>query len=835
MPRPSRFRFKQRPVVHRFSTPSRFWRRMGAWGLFLLTCGVAWIAFTLGTAPGAEAQQSGSVRSQEEQLIREFVLPAPPRQAPVYRPAPAAPVAPAPALAPAPAATRPAASTPSQEKSAAAPTPARPATTKAYEYVLEFNRSPVIGNRFRMEGTLAGARLGFTRPRNWTVKSAKAIVRFQHSPSLVANRSNLTVRVNDTSIGSVPLNRSDSEIGQVVFNIPPRLLQDYNELAMLTQQTNASECPNPSDPTLWTEVLPDSRIVFEFEPQPVRMDLARYPYPVMDVLGLDPDRLAYLKPKEVDEAWMTAAARLQSSLAMLSEFHSVESRVISSLSEAKDNERIVIIGTPANQPTLSSLKLPFALQGNQVMDGNKSALPGDVGVLMLTTTKEGAPVLIATGNDVAGVEKAVQFAVQPDDRQQGAGQAILVNSINDVPTPPARDMAGFLPNKDTFQLSDLKLIRTNQPFQDVTVTGAAPPPVEINFHALPDDRFLRGSTMNLDFSYGPQINPRKAAVEVRLDGVAVGGKQLTSTEGGRETLLVNLPEELIRPNSVLAVRFSLPSRDVTKCGAAFDPQIWATVHASTRFNLKRENAVQLPDLKLLQTGFPLTAPQDLSSTALVLPDSPNNDDLNTMLELGNRLGRLADARSVKLDVYRSTTLPADVRNQKHLVGIGTRDRFPLPEVFQVGGMNLGNFFSRQNRQSQVQALGDAQGMVKSVVSPWNKERILIGLTGQTSEGLKDVQDLLSNDPLFFQMQGDTVLVSRNQAEPSPYDASGYNLAFLQETQPQTIDRSGPLSRASNFLQNRWFMLPVGMVAASLLFFGIIQFYLNRLSRSGGAR
>ncbi|MGF1677532.1 MAG: cellulose biosynthesis cyclic di-GMP-binding regulatory protein BcsB, partial [Rivularia sp. (in: cyanobacteria)] len=63
------------------------------------------------------------------------------------------------------------------------------------EYILEFNRSPVVGNRMRLRGVYSEGRLGFTRPRGWNIGTVKALIRFQHSPALYANRSNLTVLV----------------------------------------------------------------------------------------------------------------------------------------------------------------------------------------------------------------------------------------------------------------------------------------------------------------------------------------------------------------------------------------------------------------------------------------------------------------------------------------------------------------------------------------------------------------------------------------------------------------------------------------------------------------
>ncbi|MBD2069464.1 cellulose biosynthesis cyclic di-GMP-binding regulatory protein BcsB [Leptolyngbya sp. FACHB-671] len=840
--RPSRHSPPSFPL-RRVSSRFRLWRR----SLILLFC-LSCLSTLLGLTTLAQAQTDRPIQQQEEQVIREFVLPEAPRQAPVYRPRPAPPSAP-PASSggrsqpsntsprPAPAARQPAPApvAESTEEPATSPEePATPATT--YEYMLSFNRSPVVGNRLRLEGIYPETRLGFTRPRGWGVKSAKALIRFQHSPALLPNQSSMTVRVNDTSIGSVALNRPNSQVGQVLFNIPTSLLQDRNEISIATQQQNSEECTDPTDPMLWTEVLPDSKLLFEFEPQAVALDFNRYPYPFIDDLGLDRDRLVYLRPKELSESWLTSAARFQASAGRYADFRPVDTRMVTDLDQVQGGDRLILIGTPTEQPVLKNLSLPFQFQGNQLLDGNRSTLPGDVGVLMMTTLEDnGVPVLVATGNDAAGVAKAVQFLVQSDGQSLGAGQALIVTNIDEVSSPPPRQWDRYLPTEDTFTLSSLRST-DGEPFKDTTVHGSNAPPIRFNFWALPDDQFMRGNTMTLRYSYSPQVNPRTSAIEVRIDGVTVGGKRLASEEGGRESLNVNLPESLIQPNSQIEVLFVLRPRVTEECGQSQDQQLWGTVHGDTSFDLNRQNAVQLPDLRLLQTGFPLAAPQDLSSTAAVLPDAPNDYEVMTLLKLSERLGRVSRADSVKLNVYQANSVPAEVREQKNLVGIGIRDRFPIPEAFAAnsGGLKLGEFFSRQRNNNQLQTLSDEEGVIKSVISPWNAERILLALTAQSNQGLDRVQEMFANDPLFFQFQGDTVLVAANQPNPSPYDATGYNLEFLQQTNQRRIEQTNLLGRATRFLQDNWFLLPTGIVVAALMLYGISQLYINRIA-SGGAR
>ena len=830
------------------------------------------LVLVLGTSATAVFAQSGSsIQQQEEQFIQEFALPKDPAKPPVYKPQPAPKQqsSPAPQRQSTPAPQRQSAPAPQQRSSgsssppprqqnAAPQTTSRPSTSSSRAatqsqpssaatnpsedlpedtYLLEFNRSPVVGNRLRLRGVYSETRLGFTRPRSWNPESvtAKAIIRFQHSPALIASRSSLTVRVNGRSVGSVPLNRQGSEVGNVVFGVPKGVIQDYNDLSIVAQQQNDPECSDPIDPTLWTEILPDSKLEFTFKPQPLPLTFNRYPYPFFDELSLDANRITYLLPK-ISEAWLTSAPRFQAALGRLANFRPVETRLVEDIDQVEWGERLVVIGTPADQPALKDLDLPFSVSGNQILDGNQLALPSDVGVLMLSTTLDGGvPVLVATGNGPEGVNKAVQFLVQPDVNKLGTGQAILVSQIDEVPTPSARDWPGYLPETKSFKLSEIETQANGEPFKDVTVRGAGAPPIEIDFRALPDDQFLRGSSMNLQYSYGPQINPRTSVVEVLLDGVFIGGARLTKEDGAqRETLKVDLPPNLITPQSKLEIAFRLNPREPGECGITTNDQLTGTLHADTSFNLNREISAQLPDLELFQSGFPFTTPQDLSSTAIVLPDSPSDGELLTLLAFSERLGRLSKSDSVKLETYTTDVLPLEINETHHLVGIGTWDKFPFPEVFDGGGFRLGNALSRQSNEGTIQTLPDEDGVIKEVVSSKNRRRVILALTARNSNGLERVRQILKRDPWFFQLQEDTAVISSNQQDPSGYDPNAYKLEFFEQAKSTTrLENTTPLSKARRFIQDNWLFLPTGILAIALLLYGVSQLYLKRFTDKKG--
>src|SRR4028119_1300789 len=709
--------------------------------------------------------------------------------------------------------------------------------TEGKQYVLEFNRSPVVGTRFSLRGIYDESRLGFTRPREWKLNSVKVLLRYRHSPALYATRSNLTVLINGATLGTIPLNRKDGEIGSQVFNIPLSLLKNYNEVTIGALQNNSPTCTqDPYDPSLWTEVLPDSKVTFDYTPQPITLNFSTFPYPIFEELSLYPNQLAYLLPSKVDETWLTATSRFQATLGRLADYRRLDTRVIKTLDEVNKSvspnapaERLVIIGTPQEQPALKSLTLPLSLEDNKVLDSKKKALPPEVGVLMLTTTSNNkAPVLVATGNGPVGVAKAVQFLVQGKDRKIGTGQSIIVKDLTLVPSPPPREWPGYLPLKDTFQLSELKS-RNNKPYQDVTVRGSDSPPIEIDFPALPDDQFGSGNSMTLSYSYGPQINAKTSLVEVKLDGVALIGKRLTSIDGGnRETLTIPLPGNLITPTSKIQVDFRLDARERRSCSRVTDQQLWGTLHGDTSFTLKRTNAVQLPELKLLQHGFPFAAPQDLSSTAIVVPKEPSTTDLMTLLEFSTRLGRLSKADSVQLSVYTSDKFPKELQAKRQLVGIGIQKNFPFPEAMTSGGFQLKDALERLWNKTEIQTLPANDGVIKEIISPYASDRVLLALSGQTEKGLEQVQSLLRQDPLFFQLKEDTVLISANTPKPDANDLNAYNLEFLQREQKRQVDKTPLPNQVFRVLSGSWFMLAPALVAATLILYGVVQLYLKRI-------
>ena len=99
-------------------------------------------------------------------------------------------------------------------------------------------------------------------------------------------------------------------------------------------------------------------------------DFSRYPYPFIDPLGLDVNRVAYLKPNTYSDSWLTALGRLQTSLSQLAGSRDLDARIIETPDETEWGDRIIAIGQPKNQPLFKDLELPFDIKDNRILDGD---------------------------------------------------------------------------------------------------------------------------------------------------------------------------------------------------------------------------------------------------------------------------------------------------------------------------------------------------------------------------------------------------------------------------------------------------------------------------------
>lgn len=746
-----------------------------------------------GTSAASQSLNQGLQRS-EDQFIRQF------------RPVPLPPVPPAPR----PPIVRLRPSTSSQG------TQASPETSL---FVLQFDRNSQIFAGANMRGRFASTELNFTRPRRWNLKRLTGVIRFTHSPVLLPS-SVLVVQVNGETYATVNLDKSNVNGGEVRFSVPVERLFDYNTLRIIVNQRMDTECEDPYDPALWTQIAPDSQLTFEFQddPKPTILDFGRFPLPFFDELDIQPTELSYIRPSNFSTDWLTAVSRVSAYFGRLVQFRPLQSKIIDQASASRTP--VIIIGTPAQQPALSQLasQIPFPLRDGQWLDGDGTPLGSEVGLLALASVaNESQPVLIISGNTETAVLRAVAFLTQPRNGKLGAGKAIVVSEVDEIPLAPRRDWPAHIPPRPQFSLREIG-------FKDTTIRGIFAAPVEFSFRALPDDLMPKTGKMTLNFAYGSGLNNNLSTVEVLIDNVAIASFGLSDPKGRtRASETFEVPAHLIKPSSAMQIYFRLYPNQFDACRLTAAEQIWGTIHSDTHFDIPRQEIVDLPNLELFRTGYPFTIRQDLSETALVLPDTPTLEELELMLEVSERLGRLSRADGMKLEAYVRSQVSDAVLRDRHLIGVGLQGnerRYPLQRALTVeGSLGIAPLLTRFRGDNVVQTFTDEQGVITQVISPWNSQRVVLNLTAQRTKSLTILQRFFALDNSFFQMSGDTIFLN-----------SETDFYYLTRLPKRMVANVSPVNRLYLFLRQNWILLPIGFLVIALGLYGLMQVYLRVIQR-----
>ncbi len=627
---------------------------------------------------------------------------------------------------------------------------------------------PVAGNALRIGmkdlGDPQGYRLKtvrtqrdypFTRPKGWKVLPSSNIhLTFQHGSNLLPERSSLNVLVNNRILKSIPLSKENVTATAANIAVPPDLLKDNNILSFQVDQHYTYKCEDPFSEELWTEVLPDTALTLNYSWEPVHPDLAQYPFPLLDPLNnYTPTVVGYVVPQSASDQSLEAFGVVAAHLGQQAKWRELKPYLADQNAlYSKDN--LILIGTPSENPAIGAIAsgLDLPLSGSQFSDKSGAPIPADYGVLQLVPNPNNPTraILVVSGNGPDGVKKAAHVLAQGSLNKILVGRSAIIKDYQKGADYPYRAWDGFiLKSGDNFDSLGL-------PTQ--TVRGITALPIFYNIKVMPDI-FLPGKSfvkLHTIYSYASQLDATQSKLEVLLNGKAIKSVPLDDKNGkSLADLTVDIPTEEFHTFNDLEYRFHVYPEKYDLCRFVTDVHIWGTVHNTSYIEFPGEIKAPLPDVGLINDGgYPFTAYQDMSKTALVLPDSVGNTDLEAMLQFLTRVGReSASRKGIELAAYHASKLPDDIKKDRNLIVIGQRKQNKLFDELKDKAALLteGTWNTLQEDQKAKIAqinYAPGQGIVEEVLSPWNEGRVALLLTGENDTALVHDAQLFQNDTWF---------------------------------------------------------------------------------------
>ena len=310
------------------------------------------------------------------------------------------------------------------------------------------------------------------------------------------------------------------------------------------------------------------------------------------------------------------------------------------------------------------------------------------------------------------------------------GTSTLVGSAQtDVePTPtPADDSTGILADPDVFTLAELGYTESFMvgPYDVIDI-----------IFSIPDSwKLLPGTYLQLNLSYTlggagvsrfDESNWVGGTVLVRYNNVQVESVLLENTDP--QTINLVFPVEALEPESEDGrhhLRFFLDAS--MHCDTYEDMQSVVMIESDSFIKFVYD--IKEPDNDLTKFPSPFYLPDSIvpAEVLIVLPDDPSAMELEAGLAVAGGLGSITNGQS-KVETFRNSDLTQDMLNNNHLIFVGLSENFGQFQNLDLPVSLVGGKFD-------LDASLNENGVIQSIVSPWNPLKLIMLVGGNTGEAV----------------------------------------------------------------------------------------------------
>jgi hypothetical protein len=614
------------------------------------------------------------------------------------------------------------------------------------------------------------------------VTAARLRLRYTYSPALVFPLSHLKVSINNEVVATVPFDREHA--GQIVTQeiaLDPRFLTDYNQLDLrLIAHYTLDHCEDPDNSALWADVSPTSELILDSAPIRLPNDLALLPAPFFDRRDVSRLTLPFVLPAAADNATLRSAGVLASWFGAQADYR--QSR-FPALSALPSDAHAVVVARSAQLP--AGLKLP-TVNGPMLFVADNPAAPGK-------------KLLIVTGRTAQEVDEASAALVL--GKTAMAGPAVRIGQIDIGAPRKPYDAPRWVPVDRPVAFKEL--IDTPNQLQ---VQGSAPDAIRLNLR-VPADLFSwngAGVPLNLKYRYTAPTVQNNSALAVQINDQLVKSYRLApasaddaqgrlqlpvlSNGGNRSSSALDIPAFRVGSSNQLQLRFNLDSQKTGLCQSVASNPVQAAVDPDSTIDFSGfVHYAQMPNLAYFaNSGFPFTRYADLAQTAVVIPEHPAPQEIESMLTMLGHMGQWTGYPALRVQIARPRELA--LLSGKDLLVIGGsgsapllarwRDALPLSigaasnDGASDGPITRASFSVKEQWRNGAHlpdgsARIDRDGALAALMGfelPGSKGRSVVVLTATDQQQLSQLLDMLEKPDRVAQLQGDVALLRGGEVD-----------------------------------------------------------------------
>lgn len=522
-----------------------------------------------------------------------------------------------------------------------------------------------VGFPLRLTTVFAQASVAIPLRRDQVVTAARLRLKFAHSPSLVGRFSSIAALVNDEVVDTFPLDPATAARGERVIDINPALFLEFNQLrfdAAMHYVDVERECEDPTHTSLWSLISNQSTIELTLASLPQPPNLSRLPRPFFEPNDPRRLRLPIVFSARPGSDAMTAAAITASWFGALADYRGAE--------------------FPVSYGTVLPRGHAVVLRSGREFEAQLGPAPDGVQLRVVAHPDDpGAKLLVLEASDDAGLIRAAQalsLGMATLD-----GDVVPVQELNLPPPPPRGTAPRWLDPDVAVRIGPLASGPTS-------VRGLTPGPISYDFRLPPDIWFYgnEGAELDVRYRYAPITAPGATLSTLLNDGfvastiLAHAGGDGAGTIDARITpdrSLISVPAGRLGAANRLSFQYQFRRIAAKPCESFQADALGGSVDPDSTLKLGPHGRyVQWPDLGRFQSGgLPFSLQSDYSETAILLPDSADEDALSAALMVAGHFGQITGAPALRIAV--DAVGNASQHASREVLLIGRQNQLGLPE------------------------------------------------------------------------------------------------------------------------------------------------------------
>lgn len=477
---------------------------------------------------------------------------------------------------------------------------------------------------------------------------AKALLNLDYtpSPSLLPVQSQLKVYLNDELMGVLPVTKE--QLGKKVsaqIPIDPLYITDFNRVRLEFVGHYRDVCENPASSTLWLDVGRESYLDLTYQSLNVRNDLSHFPVPFYDSRDNRQLTLPMVFASAPDVLQQQAAAIIASWFGSKAGWRGQQFPV--QFNQLPDRNAIVF-ATNDKRPDFLREHPPVKAPTIEMIDHPDNPY---------------VKLLVVFGRDDKDLLQAAKGIAQGNILFRGS--SVTVDDVKQLQARKPYDAPNWVRTDRAVTFAELKTYE-----QQLQSSGLVPDSINVALNLPPDLYLLRANGIDMNLNYRYTMPPIKdsSRMDISLNDQFLQSFSLNSSQDVNKLILrlpvlqglldgkteVTIPA--LRLGAMNQLRFDfqymnpMPGGSIDNC-ITFQPvQNHVVIGDDSTIDFsKYYHFMAMPDLRVFaNAGFPYSRMADLADTLVVVPRSPTEGQVATLLETAGGIGAQTGMAAINL-------------------------------------------------------------------------------------------------------------------------------------------------------------------------------------------